>query len=193
MNGKEFREKRLKLGLSQDKIAKVLGILKRQIINIEQSNKEIKHIYAEKISELFHPTPSPSSHHIPLLSARVSAGSGADNYEIEVLKDIPISEEYFKTKPKIKHLKALYVIGDSMYPTLNDSDIIVIDESIGFVSDGIYVIRMGNELRVKRLIRKIDGIEIKSDNTTYGIEFVKNDDKVGFNILGRVVLAIKRY
>lgn len=54
MNGAIFKDNRLKLGLSQAKLATILGISKRQIINIEQSDKDVKAIYGEKISELLH-------------------------------------------------------------------------------------------------------------------------------------------
>lgn len=144
--------------------------------------------------DIKHSTPlHVEDYQIPLLSARVSAGGGEDNYEVEVVGNLPISPDYFKLKPNLKKLKALHVIGDSMIPTLNNDDIIVIQEGIEFNSDGVYVIRICNELRVKRLIRRMDGIEIKSDNPTYGLEFVKNDDIKGFSIIGKVILEIKRY
>lgn len=144
--------------------------------------------------DIKHSTPlHVEDYQIPLLSARVSAGGGEDNYEVEVVGNLPISPKYFKLKPNLKKLKALHVIGDSMIPTLNNDDIIVIEEGIEFNSDGVYVIRICNELRVKRLIRRMGGIEIKSDNPTYGLEFVKNDDIKGFSIIGKVILEIKRY
>lgn len=183
-----------KVGVSNDnQLSKKLGYTSNSAISEWNRDKKIP----DKILRKYYESNSTSTsnlHQIPLLSARVSAGSGADNYEIEEIDTIPIAEKYFKTKPNLKHLKALYVIGDSMSPTLNDSDIIVINENIGFISDGVYVIRMGNELRVKRLIKRLDGIEIKSDNPTYGMEFIKkNNNLLDFNILGKVILAIKRY
>ncbi len=186
----------LKVGTYKE-IAKIVGLKENSTSN--WSNRGLSKPIRYKISQMINNYESNSTstsnlHQIPLLSARVSAGSGADNYEIEEIGTIPIAEKYFKTKPNLKHLKALYVIGDSMSPTLNDSDIIVINENIGFISDGVYVIRMGNELRVKRLIKRLDGIEIKSDNPTYGMEFIKkNNNLLDFNILGKVILAIKRY
>ena len=52
MNGTIFKKNRLKLGLTQAKIAPLVGLSKRQIINIEKSDNKIKSIYAEKVSEL---------------------------------------------------------------------------------------------------------------------------------------------
>ena len=134
-----------------------------------------------------------SQYQIDLLSAKASAGSGIRNYNVDVIGKFPVPIEYFKIKPNLDNLKAIQVAGDSMTPTLNDEDIVIIEEGVEFASDGVYVINMGSELRVKRLIRRIKGIEIKSDNPTYGSEFIENEFIESFNIVGKVRLEIKRY
>jgi phage repressor protein C with HTH and peptisase S24 domain len=76
-----------------------------------------------------------------------------------------------------KHARRFDVVGDSMEPFLFPGDTILVDTSetdISRIIDGrVYAIRYGNELRVKRLFRKLDGtIVLRSDNPIYQDENV---------------------
>jgi phage repressor protein C with HTH and peptisase S24 domain len=90
-----------------------------------------------------------------------------------------------------RNLVLLEVVGDTMAPTLGDSDLILVD--LGeprFRQDGVYVLRRDGELEVKRLQRGPGGnLIIKSDNSAYESTVV-TPDHVG--IIGRVIWAAGR-
>lgn len=69
MDNKEFLEKRLQIGYSQDKLGEVLGISKRQIINIEKGISPIKDVYAKTLSEIFHNSAPHSPLHVTTVTA----------------------------------------------------------------------------------------------------------------------------
>lgn len=71
-----------------------------------------------------------------------------------------------------KHLKRFKVRGESMEPMLFDEDSILVnlaENELEQVKDGkVYAFRYGNELRVKRLYRRLDGgLTLKSYNPDY--------------------------
>lgn len=90
-----------------------------------------------------------------------------------------------------RSLLLIEAVGDSMTPTLEDSDLLLVDLSEPrFRHDGIYVLRRENELEVKRLQRRPDGtINIISDNPAYAPSIVASDS---VHIIGRVIWAAGR-
>jgi len=90
-----------------------------------------------------------------------------------------------------RNLLLIEAVGDSMAPTLEDSDLLLVD--LGeprFRHDGIYVLRRENELAVKRLQRRPDGtLNIISDNPAYESAIVASDS---VHIIGRVIWAAGR-
>ncbi len=50
MTKEEFKEKRLSMGFTQEKMADFLGVTKRQIAYFENGKSEIKKLYIDKIS-----------------------------------------------------------------------------------------------------------------------------------------------
>jgi phage repressor protein C with HTH and peptisase S24 domain len=83
-------------------------------------------------------------------------------------------------------LALVEVVGDSMSPTIDDGDLVLADtREVRFKSDGIYVIRSGDDLSVKRIQREIDGrLTVRSDNHAYHTVTVAAD---GLSLFGRVV------
>ncbi len=83
------------------------------------------------------------------------------------------------------------VAGDSMLPTLNDGDDIMVDRSDAAdrVRDGIYVLRVDDALIVKRLAPNPANqrCTIKSDNVAY--PDWPDCDPAAISIIGRVVWA----
>jgi phage repressor protein C with HTH and peptisase S24 domain len=80
------------------------------------------------------------------------------------------------------------VSGESMYPTLKNGDTILIDISRGWQGDGIYLIRIGTDLLVKRLKKSINHqLSIISDNPTWGTETfdLRQVDDSEFAVLGK--------
>ncbi len=94
-----------------------------------------------------------------------------------------------KTEPR--NLLLIEAAGDSMAPTLEDSDLMLVD--LGeprFRHDGIYVLRRDHELAVKRIQRRPDGsLLIRSDNSAYESLVVTTE---AIHVIGRVIWASGR-
>jgi phage repressor protein C with HTH and peptisase S24 domain len=82
-------------------------------------------------------------------------------------------------------LSAITVAGDSMEPLLSDGDEILVDRSPRPFRDGIYVVRLGDSLLVKRVAQTGAGrLALLSQNLAYPPIEVTADEVV---IIGRVV------
>ena len=83
------------------------------------------------------------------------------------------------------------VQGDSMERTLIDGETIVIDTDISDVgASGIYVVQVGKNLLVKRLVLRMDGgLLVKSDNPGYaaGDEDYSAERAQSIQVVGRMV------
>jgi transcriptional regulator with XRE-family HTH domain len=83
----------------------------------------------------------------------------------------------------------LTVRGDSMAPTLNNNDLVLVDMRANKVEDNaIYVLQLNGALVIKRVQRKFNGtVVIKCDNPAYEDEFLTPEEAHHLAVLGRVV------
>ncbi len=90
-----------------------------------------------------------------------------------------------------RNLLLIEAVGDSMAPTLNDSDLLLVDlAEPRFRHDGIYVLRRDHDLEVKRLQRRPDdSLKIISDNPAYESATVPGNSVL---IIGRVIWTAGR-
>ncbi|MEO5333302.1 MAG: helix-turn-helix transcriptional regulator [Magnetococcus sp. YQC-5] len=96
---------------------------------------------------------------------------------------------------QIEHVVVIDVMGDSMQPTLQPGDQILVDlrTQTSMAANAIYVIQVGGALLVKRLQRMISGaISVVSDNQLYKPELVPPGEQDQLHVVGRVVWAGKR-
>ena len=88
-------------------------------------------------------------------------------------------------KLNVNQLRALKIQGDSMSPSLDNSDIVIIDISDTHFIDGeIYAIIYNGVFGIKKLQQTEKGISIINVNPLYSSMCVKNED---IQILGRKV------
>ena len=81
----------------------------------------------------------------------------------------------------------LDVMGDSMEPLFQDGDTLLVDKSDREIRDGkIYLITLGEELRVKRIFKGLTGLILRSENKLYPDVAVEGPDLETFIIHGRV-------
>lgn len=114
---------------------------------------------------------------------RSSAGFGAINGMAEKPETITLSKNLIPSASKTT--ETIKCSGDSMSPSLQDGDIMFIDRACLNIDDGeIYVIRVEDELYVKRLVRVPGKIIAKSDNSIYPDFELVGDN---FEVLGRVI------
>lgn len=130
---------------------------------------------------------------IPLMNVTASMGNGEHQYGHEIVIDVlRVSKIWVeKTLSPISHISNLsfiHAIGDSMLPTFNDGDILLVDSGSNNVSsDSVYVLEAHDRLFIKRVRRRMDGnFEISSDNPAVKTVDVLNGEHEVI-IKGRVV------
>ncbi|VXC98084.1 S24 family peptidase [Sphingomonas sp. 8AM] len=85
----------------------------------------------------------------------------------------------------------IWVSGDSMAPTLRDGDRLLVDRATREIAGrgGIYVVRRGEAVVVKRLVPRGDAVEIRSDNPLWPAEHVPLTE---IEVVGRATLLLRR-
>jgi len=126
---------------------------------------------------------------IPQLAVQASAGAGSLDAEDFFTGKIGFAPLWLKKLvPDPDQLSLINVRGDSMSPTLDDGDDIMVEGGDATLNlrDGIYVLRMDDTLMVKRLAIGPGGqMSILSDNPAWpDWENVKAGD---IQVIGRVV------
>ncbi len=108
---------------------------------------------------------------IPLLDVTASMGNGENQNGQEIVIDVlrvckSWIEKSLNPITDISNLSFIHAIGDSMYPTFNDGDILLVDSGNNNAeSDSVYVLEAHGRLFIKRVRRRMDGtFEISSDN-----------------------------
>lgn len=132
---------------------------------------------------------------VPRLSVGASAGPGSLDADEQMMGQIGFDARWLRQlTANPKALSIIQVSGDSMVPTLDDGDDILVDQadSADRIRDGIYVLRVDDVLIVKRLaINPVErSLTVRSDNPAYpewaGV------DPANVDIVGRVIWAGRR-
>lgn len=128
---------------------------------------------------------------VPRLRLGASAGAGAHADKEEREGQIVFETKWLKKLASTpRALSIIQVSGDSMTPALGDGDDIMVDRGDGAdrLRDGIYVIRMDDQLMVKRIVlRPGHRLSVLSDNPAHQSWPDLDPDTV--SIVGRVVWA----
>lgn len=128
-------------------------------------------------------TPQKDVINIPVYEQAFSAGRGQEfGDSSEIIDYVALPNEL---KKYTDNMRASYVRGDSMEPTLFDNDIIVYDNFGYDGTDGIYAINYRGCAFVKRLQRAKDYVRIISDNKKYD-EMTENGESEDFRVVGKV-------
>lgn len=131
---------------------------------------------------------------VPLYDVEVSAGSGIEVYGERIVQRVPFAKSWLQGEGlHAGDLACLPVHGDSMMPSLTSGDIVLVNHAKRD-GDGVFVVRMGNALRVKRLQWLANGdLRISSDNPIYQTEQITPAELAGdFDILGACHTRISR-
>lgn len=128
--------------------------------------------------------------YVPVLGVEIAAGNGthSDSEEVEGKHSYAVAwlRSEALDSAQLRRAKAR---GRSMEPTICDGDSILINLAERKISNGrVYAFRIGDELRVKRLYRQMDGkVRVVSDNTDkmqYPDEYLSEQDFP--EIIGRI-------
>lgn len=128
--------------------------------------------------------------YIPYYNVELSAGNGSWVDSEYPLYSLAFRRDWLRTyvSTQIDKLSVVRVRGDSMQGVLEDGDTILIDHTQTAPYDGIYAIRIENEVFVKRVQRKLNKLRVISANPEYEtFEIDLTDEYQNFAIIGKVV------
>lgn len=149
---------------------------------------------AVQASRLADSLPMSGAVRVPVLANAASMGGGLDLADDDVicgeltLTPQFVAEQLRPVRPGA--LRFIHGYGDSMSPTFNSGDVLLVDTDMRDVKiDGIYVLEAHGRLFIKRVRQRLDGsYEISSDNPTHKtVDTLNGDHQV--EVKGRVVWA----
>ena len=134
---------------------------------------------------------------LPFYAISASAGGGALVEVEEQANLISFEPEWLNKEIGVNpnDVFLMLVDGDSMYPTLKNGAMIMVNKHFNGLCDGVYVMRHEQNLLVKRLQMLPNGIiKVKSDNSLYEPWEInkENLDGTDIEIIGRVVWSGQR-
>ena len=128
---------------------------------------------------------------VPRVAVALSAGSGE---VVDIEQGLPPQafRRDWLTKRGVSSRDSLRVVevsGDSMTPYLFDGDTVLIDMGQRDIKDSeVFAIRYGDELRIKRLSKRLGGgLLIRSDNKSYADEVLSASEAENITVLGRLL------
>lgn len=187
--GRKIRELRKKHNLTAIELSKLVGLSHATLLRIETGKVEAGITDILKICKYFNLdvnyfltdtklyTTQQNLVFVPLVEGQISAGKGlmAQNHIVDF---IPFSKEWLQRKGDVSKMVLIRVSGDSMYPTLQNNDLVLIDTSKRHIDSqgGIYAIAIEDEILIKRACYVFEEtkpgiltkkVKIISDNPVY--------------------------
>ena len=126
---------------------------------------------------------------VPVFDIRVSAGNGREPWDERPISALAFRRDYLKRYVDADQLVIFRVDGDSMEPFLCHDDMLMVDQAQTEPRDGLFVVRIDQQLLVKRVqVAGRDKLILTSANPAYApIEIDTNKEKDGFAIIGKGV------
>lgn len=122
---------------------------------------------------------------VPLREATGSMGGGSTETGSRTITYLSFRSEWIRAKGNAKFMSVIRAFGDSMYPTIQDGSVVLVDEGRKqFVRGKIFYIRMNGQMYIKRLVEEEDGIYVTADNDKNMLSIEDADD---FEIIGRCI------
>lgn len=217
IDGARVSERMRELGFSQSSLARSVGVTQQTIGKIV-TGQVAGSSHLHKVAQLLETTPNylmgetddPSEGFVPVPSTEAVAeelglvpvreidlryGMGATDLDVPVTTTVRhFSKEWIRTYTNASPDDLFFAqgVGDSMAPTIQDSDLLLIDASQQsvFMADKIWACAYGNSGMIKRLRQMPDGsVKILSDNQNVPPEIAYDGE---LHVLGRVVAIIRK-
>ena len=206
MDYKIIKREREKAGISQTDFAKMIKVTKQTLYKYEQGI--ITNIPSNKIEEIANalgvspsyimgwedtteePAPKRKGVVIPVLG-HVAAG-----IPIEMIEDIIDTEEIPEDMAKHGEYFALKIKGDSMTPSINNSDVVIVRQQEDAENGDIVIATInGNDAVCKRLKKYSDGLSLISLNPAYEPLYFNTSEIQGtpVKIIGKVVELRRKF
>ena len=215
--GDRIAARMAELGISQSQLARKIGVSQQAIgklVNGHVQTSRYRHIIARELGTtpqyLTGETDDPLENALPLPTAEVLSdqlglaeikeidlayGMGASYLDVPVTAEVRhFSLAWLRTYTNSSPDKLFFArgIGDSMAPTLLDSDMVLVDtaQQTPRMADQIWAIAYGHTGMIKRLRPMPDGtVKILSDNDRVPSEIAVDGE---MHIIGRVVAVIRK-
>ena len=131
---------------------------------------------------------------LPGYTIQVAAGNGALNPDnLEPSRYLAFRRKWLKFRGFAeKDLVIVWAKGDSMEPTINNNDTLVVHTGRKIPQDGhIYIFRDESQLFVKRYQSVVGAWRLISDNHMYTPLDIKKEEQHQFEVIGQVVHIAK--
>ena len=212
--GARIKQAREGKEMSQEELGNLLGLNKSSIQRYESGQvQRIKLPILENMARILgvnpnwlvmktdDPTPnhettnisyvmsSRNIYNIPVFES-VSAGFGA-YASSEIVDYIPVA---ITNAADAEDTIAIIVKGDSMYPKIEDGDIIIVRRQTSVDSGDIAVVLVdGDEGLVKKVVYGSTWIELRSINEKYPVQRFKGAEVTRLRVVGKVIGSYKRF
>jgi phage repressor protein C with HTH and peptisase S24 domain len=126
---------------------------------------------------------------VPVYDIRVSAGDGREAWDERPIGVLAFRIDWLKRRfSDLSALAIFRVDGDSMEPELRHDDLLMIDQAQREPRDGLYVVRLGEQLLAKRLqVAGRNRLKLTSANPAYAPIEVDAASNESFDVIGRAV------
>ena len=207
--GERIAMAREALGLSKGQFAKKMNVSYQTVSDWEDGKITPRPTRFEKLAKIlnapsdwlilgqgdYSPDDPPTNVcSITAFSAEAAEGYGCQMYvENHPFKRIDINRDWLNKNASCTDENALSIItkqGDSMSPTIMDSDALLLDHSISEIQkDGIYATVINGNIYINRFNLRPDGKLIMiSDNKAYDSYEVQETDNV--EVIGQIILRL---
>lgn len=180
--------------ISYEALGKALGFSKQYVGQIK--SKELTESQMQKIEEFFNVDFTKVNNSDDCISIdyypEVFGSCGSGRFVLSEEKElIQVPKKFFKTFSPVKHYSVINALGDSMKPYIQDKDRLIVEHwEGGQIKDNrVYVFCYKDEIFVKRLIKNVDEIIIKSDNPDpmYRPRYIEKENMNDVLIVGEIV------
>ena len=186
--------------INQSMLAESLGITRQTVSNRIKKESEVTVSELVKAEEYFNikllDCSDNAGHDITYVDyyqdVFASCGNGSIVFSSEKTK-LPIATTMIKGYSKNKLYSMINATGNSMSPTIEHGDKLVVEHWNGdqIQDDKIYVFCFNGEFFVKRLSKNIDEIIVKSDNPEYRIRTISGKSTQDLILVGKIIAVIK--
>lgn len=209
--GNYIRRLRNEKGLTQEQLGEMVGVQKAAVQKWENGSvQNLKRATIKKLSEIFNVSPvtfvkeddeqyepsnisyiigSKNMYQVPVFES-VSAGFGAYASN-DIIDYIPV---IIANPADVEDTIAVKVTGDSMYPKIEDGDIIIVRRQTSVDSGDIAVVLLDNdEGLVKKVVYGPTWIELQSINEAYPVQRFDCAEVTRLRVVGKVMGSYKTF
>ena len=186
--------------INQSALAESLGITRQTVSNRIKNDSQVTVAELKKIEEFFNISILANEENDSCDVVNIdyytdvfaSCGNGSIIFSDEKIK-LPLSTLLIDGYSRQKTYSIINATGDSMAPTINNGDKLVVEHWNGtqIQDNKIYVFCFNNEFFVKRLSKNLDEIIIKSDNPEYRIRTINGSTVQELTLIGKIVTVIR--